>query len=123
MTEGRGTHVIVNGGYTLKRFEITLAPYILAAPGLAVGHKPGVSHPHQYCIISTSTVFPGCLSQRRDYTMNRSLPEQFVGLRLTRDAFNAALNGSSLEDTNHMEDRNQALVVTSGMFEGMKGQG
>jgi enoyl-CoA hydratase/carnithine racemase len=27
------------------------------------------------------------------------------GLRLTRDTFNAALNGSSLEDANRMEDR------------------
>ncbi|MBU1672580.1 MAG: enoyl-CoA hydratase/isomerase family protein, partial [Actinobacteria bacterium] len=27
------------------------------------------------------------------------------GLRMTKDAFNAALNGSSLEDTNRMEDR------------------
>ena len=39
-----------------------------------------------------------------------------LGLRLTKDAFNAALNGSSLEDANRMEDRNQAFVITSGMF-------
>ena len=33
-----------------------------------------------------------------------------LGLRLTKDAFNAAFNGSSLEDANRMEDRNQALL-------------
>ena len=43
-----------------------------------------------------------------------------LGLRLTKDAFNAALNGSSLEDANRMEDRNQAFVITSGMLGGMK---
>lgn len=43
-----------------------------------------------------------------------------LGLRFTKDAFNAALNGSSLEDTNRMEDRNQAFIITSGLFEGAK---
>lgn len=43
-----------------------------------------------------------------------------LGLRLTKDAFNAALNGSSLEDANRMEDRNQALIITNGITEGMK---
>ena len=46
-----------------------------------------------------------------------------LGLRLTKDAFNAALNGSSLEDTNRMEDRNQALIVANAITEGMKGLG
>jgi enoyl-CoA hydratase/carnithine racemase len=46
-----------------------------------------------------------------------------LGLRLTKDAFNAALNGSSLEDANRMEDRNQALIITNGITEGMKGLG
>ena len=41
-----------------------------------------------------------------------------LGLRLTKDAFNAALNGSSLEDANRMEDRNQAFVITSAIVEG-----
>ena len=36
-----------------------------------------------------------------------------LGLRLTKDSFNAALNASSLEDANRMEDRNQAYLVTS----------
>ena len=43
-----------------------------------------------------------------------------LGLRLTKDAFNAALNGSSLEDANRMEDRNQALIITNAITEGMK---
>ena len=43
-----------------------------------------------------------------------------LGLRLTKDAFNAALNGSSLENANRMEDRNQALIITNGITEGMK---
>ena len=43
-----------------------------------------------------------------------------LGLRLTKDAFNAALNGSSLEDANRMEDRNQALIIANGTTEGMK---
>jgi enoyl-CoA hydratase/carnithine racemase len=42
------------------------------------------------------------------------------GLRMTKDAFNAALNGSSLEDANRMEDRNQALIIANGITEGMK---
>jgi enoyl-CoA hydratase len=46
-----------------------------------------------------------------------------LGLRLTKDAFNAALNGSSLEDANRMEDRNQALIIANGITEGMKGLG
>ena len=45
------------------------------------------------------------------------------GLRLTKDAFNAALNGSSLEDANRMEDRNQSLIIANGITEGMKGLG
>ena len=43
-----------------------------------------------------------------------------LGLRLTKDAFNAALNGSNLEDTNRMEDRNQALIITNAITEGAK---
>lgn len=39
-----------------------------------------------------------------------------LGLRLTKDAFNAALNGLSLEDTNRVEDRNQAFIITGGML-------
>ncbi len=46
-----------------------------------------------------------------------------LGLRLTKDAFNAALNGSSLEDANRMEDRNQALIIADGITRGMKGLG
>ena len=42
------------------------------------------------------------------------------GLRLTKDAFNAALNGYSLEDANRMEDRNQALIISNAITEGMK---
>ena len=42
------------------------------------------------------------------------------GLRLAKDAFNAALNGSSLEDTNRMEDRNQSLIISNGLLEGAK---
>lgn len=42
------------------------------------------------------------------------------GLRMTKDAFNAALNGSSLEDANRMENRNQALIIANGITEGMK---
>jgi enoyl-CoA hydratase/carnithine racemase len=43
-----------------------------------------------------------------------------LGLRFTKDAFNAALNASSLEDANRMENRNQAFVILSGLFEGAK---
>lgn len=43
-----------------------------------------------------------------------------MGLRLTRDAFNAALNAPSLEDANRMEDRNQSFIITSGLFEATK---
>ncbi len=39
-----------------------------------------------------------------------------LGLRLTKDALNAGLNLSSLEDVNRMEDRNQAFLVTSGLM-------
>jgi enoyl-CoA hydratase/carnithine racemase len=46
-----------------------------------------------------------------------------LGLRLTKDAFNAALNGSSLEDANRMEDRNQSLIIANAITEGMKGLG
>lgn len=46
-----------------------------------------------------------------------------LGLHLTKDAFNAALNGSSLEDANRMEDRNQALIIANGITEGMEGLG
>jgi enoyl-CoA hydratase/carnithine racemase len=42
------------------------------------------------------------------------------GLRMTKDAFNAALNGSSLEDANRMEDRNQALIIANAIMEGAK---
>ena len=42
------------------------------------------------------------------------------GLRLTKDAFNAALNGSSLEDANRMEDRNQALIIANAITEGAR---
>ena len=45
------------------------------------------------------------------------------GLRLTKDAFNAALNGSSLEDANRMEDRNQALIIANAISEGAKDLG
>ena len=45
------------------------------------------------------------------------------GLRLTKDAFNAALNGSSLEDANRMEDRNQALIIANAITEGAKDLG
>jgi len=41
-----------------------------------------------------------------------------LGLRLTKDAFNAALNASSLEDATRMEDRNQAFFLVSNFFEG-----
>ena len=41
-------------------------------------------------------------------------------LRMTKDAFNAALNGSSLEDANRMEDRNQALIIANAITEGAK---
>ncbi len=40
-----------------------------------------------------------------------------LGLRLTKDAFNAALNGSSLEDANRMEDRNQAFFIAGGLMQ------
>jgi len=43
-----------------------------------------------------------------------------LGLRLTKDAFNAALNGSSLEDANRMEDRNQSLIIANVITEGAK---
>ena len=46
-----------------------------------------------------------------------------LGLRLTKDALNAALNGSSLEDANRMEDRNQALIIADGLTRGMKSLG
>ena len=40
-----------------------------------------------------------------------------LGLRFTKDALNAALNASSLEDANRMENRNQAFVILSGLKE------
>ncbi len=40
-----------------------------------------------------------------------------LALRLTKDAFNAALNGSSLEDANRMEDRNQAFFISGGLMQ------
>jgi enoyl-CoA hydratase/carnithine racemase len=43
-----------------------------------------------------------------------------LGLRLTKDAFNAALNASSVEDATRMEDRNQAFFLVSGLLEGAK---
>jgi enoyl-CoA hydratase/carnithine racemase len=46
-----------------------------------------------------------------------------LGLRLTKDAFNAALNGLSLEDANRMEDRNQALIIANAITEGAKDLG
>jgi hypothetical protein len=38
-----------------------------------------------------------------------------MGLRLTKDALNAGLNLSSLEDTVKIEDRNQAFLFMSGL--------
>lgn len=46
-----------------------------------------------------------------------------LGLRHTKDAFNAALNGSSLEDANRMEDRNQALIIANAITEGTRDLG
>ncbi len=43
-----------------------------------------------------------------------------LGLRLTKDALNAGLNLSSLEDANKMEDRNQAFMIASGLMEAKK---
>jgi hypothetical protein len=37
-----------------------------------------------------------------------------LGLRMTKDALNAAFNASSLEDTLRMEDCSQVILVTSG---------
>jgi enoyl-CoA hydratase/carnithine racemase len=37
-----------------------------------------------------------------------------LGLRLTKDALNATLNGSSLEDANRMEDRNRRSSSRTG---------
>ena len=45
-----------------------------------------------------------------------------LGLRFTKDAFNAALNASSLEDANRMENRNQAFVILSGLSEPEKNE-
>ena len=45
------------------------------------------------------------------------------GLRMTRDAFNAALNGLSREDANRMEDRNQALIIANTITQGAKDLG
>ncbi len=39
-----------------------------------------------------------------------------LGLRMTKDALNAAFNASSLEDALRMEDRNQVILVTSGLL-------
>jgi enoyl-CoA hydratase/carnithine racemase len=46
------------------------------------------------------------------------LAKNKLGLRLTKDVFNAALNASSLEDATRMEDRNQVFLMTSGILEG-----
>ncbi len=40
-----------------------------------------------------------------------------LGLRLTKDALNAALNASSLEDANRMEDRNQSFFIVGGLWQ------
>jgi len=39
-----------------------------------------------------------------------------MGLRLTKDALNAGINLSSLEDTVKIEDRNQAFLFMSGLY-------
>jgi enoyl-CoA hydratase/carnithine racemase len=46
-----------------------------------------------------------------------------LGLRFTKDAFNAALNAPSLEDTNRMENRNQVLIIANAINEGAKDSG
>ncbi len=59
-------------------------------------------------------LFPAAVAMAREMCSKNDL-----GLRLTKDAFNAALNGSSLEDANRMEDRNQALIIADGITKGM----
>ncbi|MDD5747733.1 MAG: enoyl-CoA hydratase/isomerase family protein [Actinomycetota bacterium] len=54
-----------------------------------------------------------------EVALNLCLKNSFA-LRLTKDALNAALNGSSLDDANRMEDRNQALIITSNLLKGIK---
>jgi enoyl-CoA hydratase/carnithine racemase len=39
-----------------------------------------------------------------------------LGLRMTKEALNAALNLSSLEDANMVEDRNQAYMIATGLM-------
>jgi hypothetical protein len=43
-----------------------------------------------------------------------------MGLRLTKDALNAGINLSSLEDTVKIEDRNQAFLFMSGLYKDQK---
>lgn len=43
-----------------------------------------------------------------------------LGLRLTKDAVNSALNAPSLENTGRMEDRNRAFFIVSRMLEGQR---
>ncbi|MBN1289303.1 MAG: enoyl-CoA hydratase/isomerase family protein [Actinobacteria bacterium] len=45
-----------------------------------------------------------------------------LSLRFTKEAFNAALNGSSLENATRMEDRNQSYLVLNGRFNNGKGK-
>ncbi|MBN2168436.1 MAG: enoyl-CoA hydratase/isomerase family protein [Actinobacteria bacterium] len=44
-----------------------------------------------------------------------------LGLRFTKEAFNAAINGSSLENATRMEDRNQSYLVLNGRLNSEKG--
>lgn len=43
-----------------------------------------------------------------------------LSLRLTKEAFNAALNGLSLENANRVEDRNQAYLILNGRYNAEK---
>jgi len=69
-------------------------------------------------VLSREELMPAALEMARVMCSKNPL-----GLRLTKDAFNAALNGSSLEDALRMEDRNQALIISNGITEGLPGLG
>ncbi|MDX9785155.1 MAG: enoyl-CoA hydratase/isomerase family protein [Desulfobacterales bacterium] len=60
-------------------------------------------------LYSREALFPAALEMAKNMTSKTR-----IGLRLTKDAFNAGLSIGSLEDANKIENRNQALTFLSG---------
>jgi len=69
-------------------------------------------------VYTRDELFPAAMAMAANMVSKNKL-----GLRFTKDALNAALNASSLEDANCMESRKQAFVILSGLSEVMKALG